>query len=195
MYLYRAVDSEGNTIDFYLSKTRDKKAAKRFFKKGLFHVYERTPFETQEPVRVFKLCHDRGAIDMGYNNMPFEEPVHAVEPGVVVHVTQKTNCFSTIDSMNPTRSIPPPFPPNPCFAHNIVIRGSDGSYTEYAHVNPRPEIVMGFSVQAGTLIGNVDNSGNTTGAHVHLARYLPDLTLDPAQRDNFWYNIPDICAW
>jgi DDE domain/Domain of unknown function (DUF4368) len=26
MYLYRAVDSEGNTIDFYLSKTRDKKA-------------------------------------------------------------------------------------------------------------------------------------------------------------------------
>ena len=40
MYLYRAVDSEGNTIDFYLSKTRDKKAAKGFFKKALrsFHV-------------------------------------------------------------------------------------------------------------------------------------------------------------
>jgi len=40
MYLYRAVDSEGNTIDFYLSETRDTKAAKRFFKKALrsFHV-------------------------------------------------------------------------------------------------------------------------------------------------------------
>ncbi|EOQ05668.1 transposase [Bacillus cereus VDM021] len=40
MYLYRAVDSEGNTIDFYLSKTRDHKAAKLFFKKALrsFHV-------------------------------------------------------------------------------------------------------------------------------------------------------------
>src|SRR3954469_12733734 len=40
MYLYHAVDSEGNTIDFYLSKTRDQKAAKRFFKKALgsFHV-------------------------------------------------------------------------------------------------------------------------------------------------------------
>ena len=40
MYLYRAVDSKGNTIDFYLSKTRDKKAAKRFFKKALrsFHA-------------------------------------------------------------------------------------------------------------------------------------------------------------
>ncbi|PGT61165.1 IS6 family transposase, partial [Bacillus cereus] len=40
MYLYRAVDSDGNTIDFYFSKTRDHKAAKRFFKKALrsFHV-------------------------------------------------------------------------------------------------------------------------------------------------------------
>ncbi len=40
MYLYRAVDSKGNTIDFCLSKTRDQKAAKHFFKKALrsFHV-------------------------------------------------------------------------------------------------------------------------------------------------------------
>ncbi|MGE6551765.1 IS6 family transposase [Bacillus mycoides] len=40
MYLYRAVDSKGYTIDFHLSKTRDHRAAKRFFKKALqsFHV-------------------------------------------------------------------------------------------------------------------------------------------------------------
>ncbi|OUB06011.1 IS6 family transposase [Bacillus thuringiensis serovar shandongiensis] len=40
MYLYRAVDSEGNTIDFYLSTSRNHKAAKRFFTKTLqpFHV-------------------------------------------------------------------------------------------------------------------------------------------------------------
>jgi transposase-like protein len=45
MYLYRAVDSEGSTIDFYLSKTRDHKAAKRFFKKVLrsFHVSKPKP--------------------------------------------------------------------------------------------------------------------------------------------------------
>jgi IS6 family transposase len=35
MYLYRAIDSEGDTIDFYLSKARNKKAAKRFFKEAL----------------------------------------------------------------------------------------------------------------------------------------------------------------
>jgi IS6 family transposase len=40
VYLYRAVDSEGNTLDFYLSKKRDAKAAKCFLKKALasFHV-------------------------------------------------------------------------------------------------------------------------------------------------------------
>lgn len=40
IYLYRAVDSSGNTIDFYLSKSRSHKDAKQFFKKALrsFHV-------------------------------------------------------------------------------------------------------------------------------------------------------------
>jgi transposase, IS6 family len=31
LYLYRAVDSEGNTLEFLLSATRDAEAAKRFF--------------------------------------------------------------------------------------------------------------------------------------------------------------------
>ncbi len=34
-YLYRAVDSEGNTLEFLLSPTRDAEAAKRFFLKAL----------------------------------------------------------------------------------------------------------------------------------------------------------------
>jgi len=35
VYLYRAVDSRGNTIDFYLSRTRNAKAATRFLGKAL----------------------------------------------------------------------------------------------------------------------------------------------------------------
>ena len=34
-YLYRAIDSDGNTIDFLLSATRNKRAAHRFIKKIL----------------------------------------------------------------------------------------------------------------------------------------------------------------
>jgi transposase, IS6 family len=35
MYLYRAIDSEGNTLEFLLSPARDAEAAKRFFVKAL----------------------------------------------------------------------------------------------------------------------------------------------------------------
>ncbi len=35
MYLYRAVDSCGQTIEFFLSSTRDAQAAQRFFRKSL----------------------------------------------------------------------------------------------------------------------------------------------------------------
>ena len=42
-YLYRAVDSNGNTIDFMLSAKRNKKAAKRFLKKALGSKHTQIP--------------------------------------------------------------------------------------------------------------------------------------------------------
>jgi transposase-like protein len=43
-YLYRAVDKEGNTIEFMLSAKRDISAAKRFFKKMMRAEQRRLPF-------------------------------------------------------------------------------------------------------------------------------------------------------
>jgi transposase, IS6 family len=40
-YLYRAVDGTGQSIDFLLSAKRDKKAAKRFFKRALGREHTR----------------------------------------------------------------------------------------------------------------------------------------------------------
>lgn len=42
-YLYRAVDSEGNTIDFYVSERRTKDAVKRFLKKALKAQHNQMP--------------------------------------------------------------------------------------------------------------------------------------------------------
>jgi IS6 family transposase len=42
-YLYRAVDSQGNTLDFMLSAKRDSKAAARFFRKVLKAQHTQTP--------------------------------------------------------------------------------------------------------------------------------------------------------
>jgi IS6 family transposase len=43
-YLYRAVDKEGQTIEFMLSAKRDVCAAKRFFKKMMREEHRRLPF-------------------------------------------------------------------------------------------------------------------------------------------------------
>jgi len=42
-YLYRAVDSKGKTIDFFVSEHRDKDAAKNFFKKALKAMHNQQP--------------------------------------------------------------------------------------------------------------------------------------------------------
>jgi transposase, IS6 family len=42
LYLFRAVDSQGQTVDFYLSETRDREAAKLFLKQALANT-DNTP--------------------------------------------------------------------------------------------------------------------------------------------------------
>ncbi len=43
VYLYRAVDSQGNTLEFFFSPTRDAQAAKRFFLKTLAASHSSEP--------------------------------------------------------------------------------------------------------------------------------------------------------
>jgi transposase, IS6 family len=43
MYLYRAVDSAGNTLEFLLSENRDTQTAKRFSRKSIEAPHVMTP--------------------------------------------------------------------------------------------------------------------------------------------------------
>ncbi len=54
MYLYRGVDKSGQTIEFYLSKTRNNKAAKRFLNKAV-----RQQRRDDQPVYVINVDKDK----------------------------------------------------------------------------------------------------------------------------------------
>ena len=52
-YLYRAVDREGDTIDFLLTATRDLAAARRFFERAISQhdLPRRSPSTRAAPIR------------------------------------------------------------------------------------------------------------------------------------------------
>src|SRR6478672_11377985 len=61
MYLYRAVDSDGQTLEFLLSPTRDAEAAKRFFLKALSSTTGSAPQDglAQKRMKMKELSVDR----------------------------------------------------------------------------------------------------------------------------------------
>jgi DDE domain len=62
MYLYRAVDKGGKTVDFYLSRRREVSAAKAFLRKAM--KGQRIPTETSHRA-VAHLKEKRGTVKSG----------------------------------------------------------------------------------------------------------------------------------
>jgi transposase, IS6 family len=85
MYLFRAVDSHAETVDFYLAETRDREAAKVFLKKALANPDNRPP-------QVF--CRD------GLRSYPAALRVLRAEGQIGLHCRQRTRryCNNRIES-------------------------------------------------------------------------------------------------
>ncbi|WP_369680107.1 M23 family metallopeptidase [Bacillus sp. AFS018417] len=101
-------------------------------------------------------------------------PVYAIESGTVRIVRRNSpHC---------------PDPNNcPQYDNMVLVEDIDGFYTQYGHITPDGPIQEGVSIQIGDCLGFVDNSGVTTGPHVHIGRYEPgDATT--------WFNRPT-CDW
>lgn len=84
-------------------------------------------------------------------------PVHAARDGVVVKIKDDS------DKGGPDRKFENA-------ANYILIRHSDGSIGNYAHLQKAgAKVLLGQKVKAGDLIGLSGNSGFSTGPHLHFA--------------------------
>lgn len=88
MYLFRAVDSGGQTVDFYLSETRDREAAKCFLKRALAnpdnrapHVFARDRLRSY-PAAIRELQNE-SQIHLSCRNAPTPTPITASNPTTV----------------------------------------------------------------------------------------------------------------
>ncbi|MFI6861499.1 M23 family metallopeptidase [Streptomyces sp. NPDC050421] len=64
------------------------------------------------------------------------------------------------------------------YGNNIVLRMTDGTYTQYGHLSSIG-VSVGQSVAAGEQIGLSGSTGNTTGPHLHFeARTTPSYGSD-----------------
>ncbi|MER7552863.1 M23 family metallopeptidase [Streptomyces anulatus] len=64
------------------------------------------------------------------------------------------------------------------YGNNIVLRMTDGTYTQYGHLSSTG-VSVGQSVSSGQQIGLSGSTGNSTGPHLHFeARTTPDYGSD-----------------
>lgn len=72
------------------------------------------------------------------------------------------------------------------YGRQVKVRHADGTVTSYSHMSEF-DVSVGDSVEAGTMVGRIGMTGNTTGPHVHF-EVLPDggspINPEPWLRDH-----------
>lgn len=94
-------------------------------------------------------------IDMAWNRNQGGKnvPVYAADDGVV---------YSTKDNDKSKKS----------WGNFVKIKHNDGTYTLYAHLKDGIKVKKGQNVKQGDQIGNMGNTGDSKGNHVHYEVYV-----------------------
>ena len=94
-------------------------------------------------------------IDMAWNSKQGGKnvPVYAADDGVV---------YSTKDNDKSKKS----------WGNYVKIKHNDGTYTLYAHLKDGIKVKTGQNVKQGDQIGNMGNTGDSKGNHLHYEVYV-----------------------
>lgn len=63
--------------------------------------------------------------------------------------------------------------------YNVMINHNNGMKTLYAHMLRYPPVSVGQKIEKGDFIGNVGNTGRSTGPHLHLGVYVDGVAKNP----------------
>ncbi|MBQ5998316.1 MAG: peptidoglycan DD-metalloendopeptidase family protein [Treponema sp.] len=69
------------------------------------------------------------------------------------------------------------------FGNHVIIRHKHGMYTRYAHMSVI-RVKKGEFVNQGQIIGNIGNTGVTTGPHLHYEVHIGSDVVDPGKYIN-----------
>ncbi|MDE6736824.1 MAG: M23 family metallopeptidase [Treponemataceae bacterium] len=72
---------------------------------------------------------------------------------------------------------------DPSFGNNVIIKHKHGIYTRYCHMS-RISVQKGQLVTQRQVIGNIGNTGITTGPHLHYEVHIGSDVVDPAKYVN-----------
>lgn len=72
----------------------------------------------------------------------------------------------------------------------IIIDHGAGLHSAYFHLSQR-DVARGDVVSAGDKIGEIGNTGFSTGAHLHWEMRIYNVTVDPAQWIRIEWNLPN----
>jgi murein DD-endopeptidase MepM/ murein hydrolase activator NlpD len=63
--------------------------------------------------------------------------------------------------------------------YHVYIDHNNGTKTLYAHMVRYPPVKLGERIEKGDFIGNVGNTGRSTGAHLHFGIYVDGVAKNP----------------
>jgi len=73
------------------------------------------------------------------------------------------------------------------FGNSVIIKHNHGMYTRYAHLSSY-RVKKGQFVEQGDIIGNVGNSGMSTGPHLHYEVHIGSDVVDPSKYVNIKFS-------
>jgi murein DD-endopeptidase MepM/ murein hydrolase activator NlpD len=108
----------------------------------------------------------------------YGEPIVAAAAGAVVHAHDGSPNNFPVGTKLPELYLESSDPDKiPGGGNAVVINHGNGEYTFYAHMRPGSvQVSVGQQVTAGQLLGEVGNTGSSSGSHLHfhlMESYIP----------------------